>query len=118
MQMQTQRWVILTALLLLNSCGTITIPNFQHCSPLPGLVGRGAVCDNFLTSQQEIKDEQDWEELQGEWVSTQCISSQTLGQLKVLVEEACSKIKCNEETKIQVVSGLQKMMNTSPVPLK
>lgn len=89
----------------------MTIDDEQFCSPIPGALG--AVCDNFLTSDQQIKTQEEWLALQAQWnasgLAVECMSSQAVGDLKREVEELCSQTQCDENTKQIIVSGLAKI---------
>lgn len=80
--------------------------NFQACSPLPG--GLGAVCDDFLDSNQQILTPEKWAELQSKWVVTECVAGKTIGDMKITVEDACSEVTCDEQTQL-VINGLSKI---------
>lgn len=98
------------ALGLSSSC-SVQIKDEQWCAPIPG--DMGAVCDNFLTSNQKLLVEQEWLDLQASWVAqgevTECTSSQTLGDVKAELEKLCSATKCDYQTQ-QAVSGVKKLL--------
>lgn len=99
-----------TALLLINGCA-IRVVDEQICSPIPGDLG--AVCDNFLTSNQQILTQDAWVNLQATWASqgyaTECTTSQTIGDIKEEIEKLCSVAKCDYDTKQKIVTGLKKI---------
>lgn len=104
---------IVTAQLLLSSC-SVPIKDEQFCSPVPGNLG--AVCDNFLTSNQLILDDPGWQALQASWrakgQSTECTTSQTLGDIKDELEKLCSKTPCSYPVQKQLdifLKGLDKI---------
>lgn len=100
------------AALLLSGC-SVTIKDETFCSPVPG--NFGAVCDNFLTSKQQILDEAEWVALQASWISdgeaVECTTSKTLGDIKAEVEKLCSVAKCNVDTQAAIIDGLNKIQN-------
>lgn len=102
---------ILTAQLHLSSCA-VKIHDETFCSPVPGY--GGAVCDNFLTSNQVILDQLQWEELQASWIgagqSVECTSSQTVADIKGELEKLCSKTPCTYAMKI-AIKGLKKILS-------
>lgn len=83
----------------------------QFCSPIPG--GLGAVCDNFLSSNQLILNKTEWDSLQLQWISTgqavECTTSRTIGDIKGEIEKLCSVVACDYEVKTKVLSGLKKL---------
>jgi hypothetical protein len=86
----------------------VQIQDEQFCSPIPGNLG--AVCDNFLTSNQLILNEAQWIALQATWQSagnaTECTSSSTLGDIKGELEKLCSKTPCTYEQAQQVKTAV------------
>lgn len=112
MRMLKVLWLTMTAALLLNSCA-IKINDSQWCSPIPQ--DQGAVCDNFLTSNQLILDETQWQALQTTWISqgkaVECTNSDTLGDIKTEIEQLCSVTSCDYETQAKIVKGLLKLKN-------
>lgn len=92
----SQPWLtIMGVLSLLNGCA-VNIADEQFCSPIPG--NMGAVCDQFLVSNQLILTEAEWLNLQATWQAagnaTECTSSSTLGDIKTELEQLCSKTPC------------------------
>ena len=83
-------------LLALSSC-SVMIHDFTACSPLPG--GLGATCDNFLTSNQRILDQIQWEAQQKAWGAMDCMGSIDVANLKTEIEKLCSKETCTQEEK-------------------
>lgn len=109
---QTVLWFITMALaLFLNSC-TVQIHDEQFCSPIPQQ--GGAVCDNFLSSNQLILSEHQWQALQMDWMSqgmsVQCTNSQAVGDYKAEIEKLCSKTPCSYDLK-KTLQGLNKMLD-------
>lgn len=104
----------LMAVLTLCNCGTVTIKDARFCSPIPNHYG--AVCDNFLISNQLILSEEEWQEMQLNWERSgwgvECTPSQTLGDIKAEIEKLCSKTECTYQMK-QAISGLVKIINLS-----
>lgn len=103
------------ALLLLNLSCAVQIKDFQYCSPVPGNLG--ATCDQFLTANQQILDEAQWQALQLAWIQSgqaiECTQSQTVADLKAEVEKLCSKTLCTYATAQAVravVSGLDRIL--------
>lgn len=90
---------------LLSGCGGVQIHDEQFCSPVPG--GLGAVCDNFLTSNQLILDQAAWEAMQASWDGVECTSSKTLGDIKTELEQLCSKTPCTYPQKQQLKLALK-----------
>lgn len=87
---------MMTAVLLLSSC-TVAIKDETFCAVVPG--NNGAVCDNFLTSDQKILNEADWGILQMQWESQgqalECTTSSAVANLKRELEQLCSKTACD-----------------------
>lgn len=92
---------------LLASCGSVEIKDVQFCSPIPG--GLGAVCDNFLTSNQLILDEIQWTILKDSWQVVECTSYASLADMKAEVEKLCSVTKCTYEMK-KAIAGLNRIL--------
>lgn len=109
-------WFILMVPSLLTSCA-VAIYDEQFCSPIPG--GLGAVCDNFLTSNQQILTPDEWNALQSKWVAageaTECTESKTLGDIKAEIEELCSKTPCNYEVQQAITKGLEKIQSLGKI---
>lgn len=103
----------MAALLLLVSACAVPIHDEQFCSPVPG--GNGAVCDNFLISNQLILTELEWQALQAKWIAAgqavECTQSQTLGDIKGEIEKLCSMTACNYAVKTKILKGLTKIQN-------
>lgn len=101
---------ITMATLSLTDCG-IVIKDAQFCSPVPGSLG--AVCDNLLTSNQQILSEDEWQSLQKEWnlsgQAVECTTSNTLGDIKSEFEKVCSRTRCSYKA-IQAYKGLKKIL--------
>ena len=95
---------------LLFSC-SIPIHDEQFCSPIPG--GLGAVCDNFLTSNQLILSQDQWNALQNKWIASgqavECTTSKTVGDIKAEIEELCSRVSCDDLTQTAILNGLNKI---------
>lgn len=91
-------------LLLSLSCCAVQIKDNQFCSPIPGALG--AVCDNFLTKNQLILTEAQWQALQAQWIAdgnaVECTTSGSLGDLKEEIEKLCSKTSCTYEEQLAV----------------
>jgi hypothetical protein len=75
----------------------------------------GAVCDNFLSSNQEILTEAEWQALIAQWLSQglslECTNSQAVADYKDEIEKLCSKTPCSYELK-QALKGLKKILKT------
>lgn len=103
-------WFTLMAVPLLNSC-SIQIHDFTACALAPG--NNGAVCDDFLSSDQHTLTETQWQALQSTWNSqgqaVVCVQSQTIAQIKAEIEKACSSVNCSYQQVAQVLSGLKKI---------
>lgn len=106
--------------LLLSNCA-IQIRDHQFCSPIPVItqadgtkIYLGATCDNFLSEHQLILSQDDWEKLQADWLeqgmSTECTSSDTLGDIKAELEKLCSRTRCSYQT-IQAIHSLRKVIS-------
>ena len=102
----------MVALPLFSGCA-VTIKDFQVCSPIPGNLG--STCDNFLTSNPIDLTEEQWIALQASWNSAgnavECVSSQTIGDIKTELEKLCSLTKCNFEAQKAVTEALKKIEN-------
>ncbi len=103
--------------LFLSSCAT-PIHDFQACAEIPGdrctppptqdpLIG-GAVCDNFLTSNQLTLNRTQWQALKDTWESqgdaVVSIRSSDLANLKAEIEKLCSTTSCTYQQIQQIVS--------------
>jgi hypothetical protein len=103
---------MMVALLLTNSCAT-TIHDRESCAVVPddasyGEWAGGAVCDKFLTADKRVLSKKDWEALRANWIAhgsaIECMSSQSVGDIKEEEEELCSKTSCNYQAKKATVS--------------
>ena len=112
---------IQTGLLLLTSGCAVTIHDFQACSPVPKfdatghVIGSmGATCDNFLTANQQILTEQEWQALQASWNASgqavECTNSGALAANKAEIEKLCSKTPCSYALKA-LIANLQRMID-------
>jgi hypothetical protein len=76
----------------------------QFCAVVPG--GLGAACDNFLTSNQLILNQAQWEALQTSWQNAgnavECTTSSTVGDLKSEIEKLCSLTTCDYQTTLKL----------------
>lgn len=113
MRMLSLLWFTMTVALLLSSCA-IQVKDETVYGVVPGNLG--AVADNFLTSNQQILTEAQWQAKMLSWqnagLSTQCVSSQTVGDLKDEIEQLCTRTPCTYETAqaVKVISaGLAKV---------
>lgn len=112
MQKLKALWFTMMGALLLaaNGCA-VPIHDEQFCSPVPGNLG--AVCDNFLTSNQLILTEAEWVALQAQWQAsgqaTECTTSQTVGDIKAEIEKLCSVYPCDTPTQTLLIRGLKKI---------
>ena len=113
--MQILPWLTLMAVPLLNSSCSIQIHDFTACALVPG--NNGASCDDFLSSNQQILTESQWEAMEATWNSqgqaVVCVQSQTIAQIKAEIEKACSEVSCNYQQVSQVLSGLKKIEKLS-----
>lgn len=124
MPMLRVRSLMMMAVLLLSlsSCAT-AIKDEQFCSPLPGNLG--ATCDNFLTSNQLILTEDQWQALMAQWIAdgnaVECTTSETVGDIKGEIEKLCSGVPwpytCDYATKSVIINGLTKVMNLRHHPM-
>ena len=71
------------------------------------------MCDNFLTSNQQILSETQWEALEASWNAAgeaiECVNSGVLGDLKSEIEKLCSKTTCDYATQQLILNGLGKI---------
>lgn len=108
-----------TVALLSTSCA-VQIHDDPWCSPVPG--GFGAVCDNFLTSNQRILTEAKWEALQMSWITAgkalECTNSDTVGHVKGEIEKLCSMVACDYQTKQAILDGLDRIVGTGKEALR
>lgn len=103
--------MMMGALLLFASGCSVKIADETFCSPIrPNL---GAVCDNFLTSNQRILDQAGWETQQDAWaaqgLSTECTNSKTVGDIKREIEKLCSLAPCDYVVKMKLIHSLDKI---------
>ena len=131
MQKLNRRSSTLTALLLLtlNGCAT-EVKNFQACGTIPGIptaedpfpAPLGATCDDFLTSQPETLDRAGWFNRQASWnaagYAVECMTSDTIGNIKAEIEKLCSRTPCDEDTKNAISDGLTRIQHLGKVPKK
>lgn len=100
----------MTAAFTLSSCA-VKINDYEFCSPLPNSLG--AVCDNFLTANQKILSEEEWQAKQADWIAAgeavECTQSKTIGDIKGEIEKLCSVSRCHYETKRAIIDGLSKI---------
>lgn len=105
----------MTALLLFNTSCAVKIKDYTFCAEIPG--GLGATCDNFLTANQQILTEAEWQAMKASWVASgnavECTSSQSVGDLKAEIEKLCSKYPCNYPGAKQLMRALKKMHRTA-----
>lgn len=110
MQTLKARLSIATALLTLSSGCAVPIHDAQFCSPLPG--GLGAVCDSFLTSNQQILTQDQWVAMQISWQSQgqaiECTTSQTFADIKAELEKLCSESDCSYPVQ-EAIKGFKKI---------
>jgi len=107
------------AALILNSCGSIPIPedvqNTQWCHPFKNAQGMdiGASCDNLLTSNPQLLDAAGWTQLQAVWLANggipECTASTSMTGLKVFIENVCSQYPCDYATEQKIISSLKKI---------
>ena len=83
---------------------SVPIKDTQLCSPVPG---GGAVCDWFLTSNQQILTPLEWTILQAQWGTYECTPSATFGTIKAELEQLCASTKCSYPVK-QAIKSLGK----------
>ena len=102
--------------LLLQASSCVQIKDFQACALIPGNLG--ATCDNFLTSNQQIYDEVEWESLLASWNAqgdaAECMPSSALGNLKAEIEQLCSVETCDDQT-VKAKQALLKGINQAIV---
>lgn len=99
------------ATVLLSNC-SVKIQDMEVCSPIPDT--NGAVCDYFLHSEQEILDETQWIDKQASWGSSECMSTQSFANIKIELEQLCSKTKCSDQTK-KAIKGITRLINANGV---
>jgi len=100
-------------LLLCSSCA-VPIRDQMFCAEIPG--GLGAVCDGFLTSNQEILNQAQWDARKALWIhdgnAVECTTSNSVGNLKAEIEELCSKTACDYATlKSAIDNALDKIQD-------
>lgn len=104
------RLLLLLSVLFLNGCAT-PIADFEACSPIPGIAE--VSCDWFLHSDPQTLTDQQWSDLQAQWLSqglaTECINSDALGSIKSEIEDLCSRVSCDEETKDAIIAGIERI---------
>jgi hypothetical protein len=111
--------LILTGLLSLTNCGHITIPesvkNSEWCHPFKSPQGQdiGASCDDFLTSNPQLLNADQWQQKLSAWLADgsviECTPSKTMIDIKVFIEDTCSQITCDEATKQVLTDAFQKI---------
>lgn len=111
------RLLILMEVLSLASCAHITIPesvsNSEWCHPFKNQQGQdiGASCDMFLTSNPNLLTADEWNQKIAQWLSDggvlECTSSKTMIDAKVFIEDTCSQVTCDEQTKEALISRLE-----------
>lgn len=102
-------WFVIV--ILLSNC-SVKINDFTACALVPG--NYGAVCDNFLTSNPQTLNEEQWQAIQTQWMSqgwaTECTTSEAISDIKQELEKLCSVTRCTyEETKI--LQDLERLEN-------
>lgn len=70
-----------------------------------------AVCDNFLTDNQQILTEAQWLTLQAQWGVVECVSANDLANVKIELEQLCSVAKCSYPTQ-QAIKALKKILSS------
>jgi hypothetical protein len=96
----------------LSSCeSSVQIPDFQFCAPIPGDIG--ASCNTFMSGNKQILTQQEWIDLQAQWLSNGQVQevtiSSSVGALKAAVEKLCSEQSCEQSAKILLLNGLSRM---------
>jgi hypothetical protein len=116
--MQTPRASFYLLLALLSISCTVSIKDETFCALVPG--NNGAICDNFLTANQQILDEAQWQALQMTWQNqgqaTECTQSDTVGDIKAEIEKLCALAPCTYEIKKaqkKILKVLSKMQRTA-----
>ncbi len=96
----------LTALLLL-SCGTVTIKEstfYTDVSP------NGAIVTHFYDPSIERMGQAAWDRVRG---GMTCMPAQTFGDLKIELEQLCSKTKCDKEAAQATSAFLDRQIRVS-----
>lgn len=105
-------FILMVVLPLLASSCAVPIKDDTFCARIPG-GGLGAVCDNFLTANQRILDEQQWQLLQASWEahgdSVECTTSSAVAALKAEIEKLCSVSTCTYEVQSLVQNFFSKL---------
>jgi hypothetical protein len=109
--------------LMLSSCSgkpillPETVSDMEWCHPFKDEQGidLGAACDRFLRSDPHLLNAEQWKAKQDEWRNlngvVECTSSQSMISLKVFVEDTCSQVPCDPETKAMLVQAAEKLSN-------
>lgn len=113
--------------LQLLSCAT-PILDRQFCNPVPLIdaqgvlhpTGNGATCDNFLTANQQILTEVQWQTLMLSWLNSgsivACTTSAAIGEIKAEIEKLCSKTPCDyptQQAKKILLGAIERMEQSS-----
>lgn len=108
--------------LLCSGCNEVDIKDFQGCSPIPNVMSPtppdlGAVCDQFLVSNQQILSHDEWVATQAQWNAegkgVECVPTSAIADLKKEVEKLCSVVKCNYIIKQKIIAGLERLQATA-----
>lgn len=96
---------------LVNACST-KVTDFTFCHEIPG--GKlGADCANFLTTTTQILNDAQWQAQKAQWNSqgfaVACTTSNSEGNIKKFIEQACSQINCDYATTQALFSALDRM---------
>lgn len=109
------------AALLLSSCAT-TIKDHTFCGLIPSIdssnvihpSGGGVDCDNFLTANQQILSEVQWQAMMTQWENAgevvECTTSGAVGELKAEIEKLCTKTNCDYQTVQAIYAALNRMI--------
>jgi|SRR5882757_8826059 len=88
----------LSYLLILAVYGcAIPIRDALWCSPLPE--NAGVVCNSFLSKEQTILSQEQWNALTAQWnaqgSAVECTTSRSLGDIKLELEALCARTGCS-----------------------
>lgn len=107
-----------SALMLLSGCA-VDISNFTACALVPN--NGGAICDDFLQSDQKILTQEEWELKEADWNSqgqaVECTTSDAIGNIKAELEKLCSRYPCNESVK-KSLESIERLQDLGTEALK
>lgn len=115
MQLSWLWFKLLAPAILISSCA-VQIRNFQACALIPG--DNGAVCSFFLEPGGVTLTQSQWQDLEASWNSqgeaVECVSSQTISDIKKEIEQLCTVASCDYATKKKILTGLGRLADMGP----